>query len=84
MKNEQERKALVHRISRLEGQLASVKAELIKGTPDCARASRTLTAASRSFASLRHAFVQCFLEDRYIASRPRGGEYEALLGVING
>ena len=55
------RKNIIDHISRLEGQLAAVKAELQKPEPDCARACRTLVSASRSFAGLREQFVESFL-----------------------
>ncbi len=82
MKNK--RTALIHHISRLEGQLASVKKELTNDTPDCEKAARTLKAASRSFSTLRMAFVTCFLETKYI-SKKQGADktYDALLQVIN-
>lgn len=75
---------LLHRISRLEGQLASVKRELAKPDTNCEQAAMTLKAASRSFASLRTAFVSCFLETKYIsAKQKRDSAYDALLQVIN-
>ncbi len=54
-------KPLIDHLSRLEGQLASIKKELQSANPDCVRTSTTLRAASRSFASLKYAFVHCFL-----------------------
>lgn len=76
--------ALINHISRLEGQLASVKTELMKTDPDCVKASNTLSAASRSFASLRHAFVRCFLEKKFIKHTKAldGEEYASLLSVV--
>ena len=77
---------LVHHISRLEGQLASVKRELEHNNPDCMRASKTLAAASRSFASLRRSFVACFLGEKYVrsvSSKRARDEYATLLNVIN-
>ncbi len=56
-----ERKSIIDHISRLEGQLASVKAELQQETPDCIAAGKTLQSASRSFAGLREQFVETFL-----------------------
>lgn len=64
-----ERKKMVDHISRLEGQLASVKAELLKDNPDCLRASKTLLSASRSFAGLRELFVQSFLLTHFIEEK---------------
>jgi len=61
-----ERKKIVDHISRLEGQLASVKAELMKEDPDCERASQTLYSATRSFAGLREQFVETFLLTHFI------------------
>lgn len=55
------RKQIIDHISRLEGQLASVKAEVAKTEPDCAKASQTLVSAARSFAGLREQFVESFL-----------------------
>lgn len=79
-------KKLVDHISRLEGQLASVKAEILKGDMDCSKASKTLYASARSFASLRQSFIKCFLEKHYIPKgvrTKRSGEYADLLKVIN-
>ena len=75
---------LIHRISRLEGQLASVKRELHEPEPDCEKAALTLKAASRSFSALRMAFVTCFLETKYISKKQSDDKtYDALLQVIN-
>ena len=86
MTNKAAHEKLVHHISRLEGQLASVKAELARANPDCARASTTLRAAARSFSSLRQSFVQCFLDEQYLDHKKQqahSSEYDALLKVIN-
>jgi len=75
---------LIHHISRLEGQLASVKRQLQEPEPDCEKASLTLKAASRSFSTLRMSFITCFLEQKYIAKKSQPDEtYKALLQVIN-
>ena len=75
---------LIHRISRLEGQLASVKRELYESEPDCEKAALTLKAASRSFSALRMSFVTCFLETKYISKKPEIDQtYQALLQIIN-
>lgn len=63
---ETERKKIINHISRLEGQLASVKAELLLGKPDCEKASKTLHSAARSFAGLREQFVETFLYKYFI------------------
>jgi DNA-binding FrmR family transcriptional regulator len=82
MKNSQT--ALIHHISRLEGQLASVKKELSKEKPDCEKASLTLKAASRSFSTLRMSFVTCFLEKKFLSPKQTiDSTYTALLQVIN-
>jgi DNA-binding FrmR family transcriptional regulator len=65
----QERKKIINHISRLEGQLASVKVELQKTQPDCAKASQTLQSAARSFAGLREQFVETFLLTHFIDSK---------------
>lgn len=75
---------LIHHISRLEGQLASVKRELQESEPNCEKAALTLKAASRSFSTLRMAFVTCFLETKYLTKKQESDEtYKALLQVIN-
>ncbi|MCA9360736.1 metal-sensing transcriptional repressor [Candidatus Nomurabacteria bacterium] len=61
-----DRKQIVNHISRLEGQLSSVKAELMLEKPDCEKASKTLQSASRSFAGLREQFVETFLTTHFI------------------
>ncbi|MBP7134362.1 hypothetical protein KBA73_04055 [Patescibacteria group bacterium] len=80
-------KPLIDHISRLEGQLASVKKELQLESPDCLKAGTTLRAASRSFASLKYAFVTCFLEQKFFSRKQasslhKSPEYMALLDLI--
>lgn len=87
MPNKSTPKSLIHHISRLEGQLASVKKELLSGDPDCMKTATTLRAASRSFASLRHAFVSCFLAEKFIDAKrlkPASAEeeFDALLNLV--
>lgn len=62
-------KVIVDHISRLEGQLASVKRELQVENPDCEKASKTLLSASRSFAGLREKFVESFLRTHFMDTR---------------
>lgn len=62
----EERKQIINHISRLEGQLASVKAELMNEKPDCEKASKTLYSAARSFAGLREQFIETFLLTYFI------------------
>lgn len=64
-----DRKKVIDHISRLEGQLASVKAELLSDVPDCEKASQTLRSAARSFAGLREQFVETFLLSHFIDSK---------------
>lgn len=80
-------KPLIDHISRLEGQLASIKKELQSQSPDCVKAGTTLRAASRSFASLKHAYVSCFLEKKFLTGKQASAvhdspEYRALLDLI--
>jgi len=79
-----DKQKLIHHISRLEGQLQSIKNELADVNPDCEKAALTLKAASRSFSSLRMAFVSCFLEHKYIAVKHKSDTtYKSLIQVIN-
>lgn len=83
---ENNKQAVINHISRLEGQLASVKAILMEDEPDCIKASKTLLSASRSFAGLREKFVDAFLQRYFVAVK---GEKEAamfseLLTLIKG
>lgn len=83
----QDYKPLIDHISRLEGQLASIKKELQMASPDCLKAGTTLRAASRSFASLKYAFVSCFLQKKFLTKQQAlalqdSPEYEALLDLI--
>lgn len=74
----------MNHISRLEGQLASIKKELVVAEPNCEKAALTMKAASRSFSSLRMAFVTCFLEHKYISKKNDSDTtYNALMQVIN-
>lgn len=79
-----DKQKLIHHLSRLEGQLASIKKELMAAEPDCEKAALTLKAASRSFSTLRMAFVSCFLEHKYLAKKQDpDATYEALIRVIS-
>ncbi len=80
----QERKKIVDHISRLEGQLASVKAELLKDEPNCEKASQTLQSAARSFAGLREQFVESFLLTHFVDVRKITNEklFTQLLALI--
>lgn len=80
-------KGLIDHISRLEGQLASIKRELQDTHPNCLKTSTTLRAASRSFTSLKHSFVQCFLGQKFLTHKQAvalraAPEYTALLDLI--
>lgn len=82
-----DRKFLIDHVSRLEGQLASIKKELQTESLDCLKAATTLRAASRSFASLKHAFVACFLQKKFFTKQQASSlqdspEYDALLDLI--
>jgi DNA-binding FrmR family transcriptional regulator len=75
---------LIHHISRLEGQLQSIKRELSSPEPDCEKAALTLKAASRSFSTLRMAFVSCFLKHKYLSKKTEPDSiYQSLIQVIN-
>ncbi len=75
---------LIHHISRLEGQLQSIKRELASVDPDCEKMARTLKASSRSFSTLRMAFVTCFLEHRFrVKKAVTDPAYDALMEVIS-
>ena len=79
-----DKQKLIHHISRIEGQLSSIKKELIASEPDCEKAALTLKAASRSFSTLRMAFVACFLEHKYLSKKQDSDTtYKALIQVIN-
>ena len=79
-----DKQKLIHHISRLEGQLQSIKKELASTEPDCEKAALTLKAASRSFSTLRMAFVSCFLEHKYLSKKQDSDTtYQALIQVIN-
>lgn len=73
---ENHKQAIINHISRLEGQLASVKNILAESDPDCIKASKTLLSASRSFAGLREKFVDAFLQKYFVRVK---GEQEALM-----
>lgn len=80
----QEQKKIIDHISRLEGQLASVKKELANEAPDCEKASKTLQSASRSFAGLREQFVETFLLTHFIDKKKATNTklFEALIALI--
>lgn len=79
-----DKQKLIHHLSRLEGQLSSIKKELAADKSDCEKAALTLKAASRSFSTLRMAFVSCFLEHKYLSKKQDSDStYKALIQVIN-
>lgn len=80
------RKHIIDHVSRLEGQLASIKRELSKDKPDCTAASKTLLSSARSFAGLRESFVETFLREHIIADKEIKDTkmYSALLALIKG
>ncbi len=79
-------KEIVDHISRLEGQLASVKKELMEHDVDCLRASTTLLSAARSFAGLRQKFTEAFLRKHFVGKvAARDTEkFEKLVALIKG
>lgn len=81
---EENKKKVIDHISRLEGQLASVKTELLLEKPDCAKASTTLQSAARSFAGLREQFVETFLLTHFIDKKSIKNEklFHELLALI--
>ncbi len=76
-------KKIIDHISRLEGQLASVKKELQTEKIDCSKASRVILAASRSFATLRVNFINNFLTEKYGLNTAET-ELKDLLSIIKG
>jgi len=80
------KKQIIDHISRLEGQLASVKKELQHDTIDCARASTTLLSASRSFAGLRQKFTEAFLMKHFVPTVAKKDQvlFDKLTALIKG
>lgn len=80
------KQAIINHISRLEGQLASVKNQLLEEEPDCVKASKTLLSASRSFAGLREKFVDAFLQKHFVQMKSKNDElmFNELLTLIKG
>ncbi len=80
------KKQIIDHISRLEGQLASVKNELQQETVDCAKASTTLLSASRSFAGLRQAFTESFLLKHFVTDVAKQDQvlFNKLTALIKG
>jgi len=83
---DENKKKIINHISRLEGQLASVKKQLLEKEPDCAVASKTLLSASRSFAGLRENFVEAFLRRHFVSVRSEKDKatFNELLTLIKG
>jgi DNA-binding FrmR family transcriptional regulator len=79
-------KKIIDHISRLEGQLASVKAELAKEKVDCLKASTTLLSASRSFAGLRQTFTESFLMKHFVPTVTKKDQdmFDKLTALIKG
>ncbi len=78
---------MVRHISRLEGQLEAVKKELLRESPDCEKASKTLLSASRSFAGLREQFVESFLVTHFVdtaKTKKKSVAFSNLLTLIKG
>lgn len=60
------RKKVIDHISRIEGQLSSIKKEFQTEHPDCSKVSQTLLSASRSFAGLREQCIENFLLTHFV------------------
>jgi len=80
------KKQIIDHISRLEGQLASVKKELQQDQVDCSKASTTLLSASRSFAGLRQKFTESFLIKHFVPTVPKQDQelFAKLTALIKG
>jgi len=80
------KKQIIDHISRIEGQLASVKNEISKEKVDCVKASTTLLSASRSFAGLRQKFTESFLMKHFVPSIDKKDQelFEKLTALIKG
>lgn len=80
------KKQIIDHISRLEGQLASVKAELQKDSINCMKASTTLLSASRSFAGLRQKFTESFLIKHFVPNVAKKDQelFDKLTALIKG
>ena len=80
------KKQIINHISRLEGQLASVKKELQQDEVDCIKASTTLLSASRSFAGLRQKFTESFLMKHFVPSVSKKDQdmFDKLTALIKG
>lgn len=80
------KKNIINHISRLEGQLASVKKELQQDQVDCIKASTTLLSASRSFAGLRQKFTESFLMKHFVPEITKKDQemFEKLIALIKG
>jgi len=83
--NENKKKIIDH-ISRLEGQLASIKKELQQDETDCTKASTTLLSASRSFAGLRQKFTESFLMKHFVPNLTKTDQelFDKLTALIKG
>ncbi|TSC63620.1 MAG: hypothetical protein Athens041674_27 [Parcubacteria group bacterium Athens0416_74] len=82
-------KEMINHIGRLQGQLESVKKELMRGdSAECGKASRTLLSSLRSFEGLRTSFITMFLDERFLAKRTLSAgekiELKDLLALIKG
>ncbi len=82
--NKYNKKNIIKHVSKLQGQLDAVKRELEKDSPDCDKASSTLYAASRSFASVRALFVKCFLTKEFLKNSCDEKKLDNLLTLIKG
>jgi len=80
------KKKIIDHISRLEGQLASIKKELQQDETDCAKASTTLLSASRSFAGLRQKFTESFLMKHFVPNLTKTDQelFDKLTALIKG
>jgi DNA-binding FrmR family transcriptional regulator len=86
MNTQTRKEQIINHVSRLEGQLASIKEELSKEKPDCLKASKTLLSSARSFAGLREKFVETFLLEHVIeeSKMKNRGMFDQLLTLIKG
>ncbi|MCC6275920.1 MAG: metal-sensitive transcriptional regulator [Leptospiraceae bacterium] len=59
---EEEQKALVNRLSRIEGQIAAIKRSLYSGDADCEKTLQLLKAANQAIKKFGEAYISLHLE----------------------
>ena len=79
---EQDKKALIHRLRRIEGQMRGLQ-RLIDEDAPCEAVAQQLSAAKRALDKAFHSLVGCLIESRLSAKGSAPGEIKQALAILS-